>query len=61
MTYARILNTLGSYERQFGAATFSVKGAVKVQKHDAIAFDNLFAGDQSSMGAAAYIVGPMRR
>jgi hypothetical protein len=59
MTYASILNTLGSYERQFGAASFSVKGSVKVQKHDAIALDNLFAGDQSSMGAAAYIVGPL--
>jgi hypothetical protein len=59
MSYASILNTLGSYERQFGAASFSVKGSVKVQKHDAIAFDNLFAGDQSSMGAAAYIVGPL--
>src|SRR5262252_655089 len=59
MTYASILNTLGSYERQFGAATFSVKGSVKVQKHDSIAFDNLFAGDQSAVGAASYIVGPM--
>jgi hypothetical protein len=59
MTYASILNTLGSYERQFGAASFSVHGVAKVRKHDAIAFDNLFAGDQSSMGAASYIVGPM--
>src|SRR4051812_45084968 len=59
MTYASILNTLGSYERQFGAATFSVHGSAKVRKHEAIAFDNLFAGDQSSMGAAAYIVGPL--
>jgi hypothetical protein len=59
MTYASILNTLGSYERQFGAATFSVRGAIKVRKHDAIAFDNLFAGDQSSMNAAAYLVGPV--
>jgi hypothetical protein len=59
MTYASILNTLGSYERQFGAATFSVKGSVQVPKHEAITFDNLFAGDQSAMGAAAYIVGPL--
>ena len=59
MTYASILNTLGSYERQFGAATFSVTGSARVRHHDAITFDNLFAGDQSSMGAAAYIVGPM--
>src|SRR5258706_3061619 len=59
MTYASILNTLGSYERQFGSATFSVRGTAKIRKHDPVAFDNLFAGDQSSMGAAAYIVGPM--
>ena len=59
MTYATVLNTLGSYERQFGAASFSVRGSAKVRKHDAIAFDNLFAGDQAAMGAASYIVGPM--
>src|SRR4029079_6867569 len=45
--------------RQFGAASFSVRGSAKVRRHDAIAFDNLFARDPSSMGAASYIVGPM--
>jgi hypothetical protein len=59
MTYASILNTLGSYERQFGAATFSVRGMAKVKKHDNIAFNNLFSGDQASMNAAAYIVAPV--
>jgi SpoIVB peptidase S55 len=59
MTYASILNTLGSYERQFGSATFSVRGSTTVRKHDAIAFNNLFSGDQASMNAAAYIVGPI--
>jgi len=59
MTYASILNTLGSYERQFGTATFSVRGSATVKKHDAIAFNNLFSGDQASMSAAAYIVAPI--
>jgi hypothetical protein len=59
MTYASILNTLGSYERQYGAAPFTVRGSVAVKKHDAIAFNNLFSGDQASMGAAAYIVAPI--
>jgi SpoIVB peptidase S55 len=59
MTYASILNTLGSYERQFGAASFAVRGSVTVRKHDAISFNNLFTGDQSSMGAAAYVVAPI--
>ena len=59
MTYASILNTLGSYERQFGSATFSVRGTAKVKRHDNIAFNNLFSGDQASTGAAAYVVAPI--
>src|SRR4051794_5473098 len=59
MTYASILNTLGSYERQYGAASFVVKGTAKVRKHAAIAFDNLFSGDQAAMNAAAYLVAPV--
>jgi zinc protease len=43
MAYASILNTLGSYERQFGAATFSVRGSAKVRQHDSIAFDMVLA------------------
>ncbi len=59
MTYASILNTLGQYERQFGSATFRVQGTAKVKKHDPITFNNLFSGDQSSMGAASYVVAPI--
>src|SRR6478609_5827617 len=59
MTYASILNTLGSYERQFGSATFSVRGMATVKKHDNIGFNNLFSGDQASMNAAAYVVAPV--
>ncbi|MBI3402620.1 MAG: hypothetical protein HY048_14470 [Acidobacteria bacterium] len=59
MTYASILNTLGSYERQYGSATFSVKGTASVKKHDPIVLDNLFSGDQATMAAAAYAVAPI--
>src|SRR5437867_9211404 len=60
MTYASILNTLGSYERQYGSATFSVRGKAKLKKHEEITFDNLFSGaDSPSVGAAAYIVSPI--
>ena len=52
-------NTAGSYERQFGSATFQVRGTARLKKHDPIAFDNLFSGDQAAMGTAAYIVGPI--
>jgi hypothetical protein len=59
MTYASILNTLGSYERQYGTATFSVRGSATITKHDPVSFNNLFSGEQASMNAAAYIVGPI--
>lgn len=60
MTYAAILNTLSSYERQFGATTLSVRGTAKLKKHEEITFDNLFSGGESpAMGAAAYVVAPI--
>jgi SpoIVB peptidase S55 len=59
MTYASFLNTLGSYERQYGSATFSVRGKARLKKHDAISFDNLFSGEQASTNAAAYLVAPI--
>ena len=59
MTYAALLNTLSSYERQYGAATFSVRGQAMVKGHEAIAFDDLFSTGQSAMDASAYIVAPL--
>jgi hypothetical protein len=59
MTYASILNTVGSYERQFGSATFQVRGTARLEKHEPIMFDNIFSGEQAAMGTAAYIVGPI--
>ncbi|MBI1875999.1 MAG: hypothetical protein HYZ58_17355 [Acidobacteria bacterium] len=59
LTYVSILNSLTSYEREFGAATFTVKGQAMVKKHDTIAFEDIFSGDSPSIGAATYIVGPI--
>ncbi len=50
---------MSSYERQFGAATFSVRGLAKVKDHEAITFDDLFSTNQSAMDASAYIVAPL--
>jgi SpoIVB peptidase S55 len=59
MTYASILNTAGSYERQFGSATFQVRGTARLKKHDSISFSNIFSGDQAATGTAAYVVAPI--
>jgi hypothetical protein len=59
MTYAALLNTLSSYERQFGSATFAVRGQARVKGHEAITFDDLFSTTQSATDASAYIVAPL--
>jgi hypothetical protein len=59
MTYAALLNTLSSYERQFGASTFTVHGQAMLKGHEAIAFDDLFSTGQSAMDTSAYIVAPL--
>jgi hypothetical protein len=59
MTYTALVNTLGSYERQFGVSTYAVRGTVRMKKYDPIVFDNLFSGDNASGNASAYIVAPL--
>jgi hypothetical protein len=60
MTYSALLNTLASYERQYGTATYTVQGKALVRNHTPVAFDNLFSGGESpAMGAASYIVAPL--
>jgi hypothetical protein len=60
LTYVSILNTLSSYEREYGAATFAVAGKALVRQHGAVTFEDIFTGDSPSIGAAAYVVGPLQ-
>jgi hypothetical protein len=59
LTYVSILNTLSSYERDYGAVTYTVKGEAFVSRHDPVKLEDIFAGDQPSIGAATYIVAPI--
>lgn len=59
LAYLSVLNTLTSYERQNGVASYTVRGTAAVRNHAGVAFEDLFTGDQPSVGAAAYIVGPI--
>jgi hypothetical protein len=59
LTYISILNTLRSYEREYGAATFTVKGKTMVKEHGTLDFEDVFTGESPSMGAAASIAGPI--
>jgi hypothetical protein len=59
LAYLSIVNTLGSYERQYGAASFNVRGSATIKKYGDVSFEDLFTGEQPSIGAAAYIVAPL--
>ena len=59
MTYSALLQTLGSYERQFGTTTYSVEAKAVLKGHGTISFQNVFSGDSVATPASAYIVGPL--
>jgi len=59
LTFASIANTLQAYEREFGVATFLVRGTAQVRGHGAVAIDDVFAGDSPALGAAASVSGPL--
>ena len=59
LSFVSILNTLQSYERQTGAATYEVSGRATVKGHGEVDFEDLFTGDSSSIGAATYVATPI--
>jgi len=59
LAYMSILNTLQSYERQNGVGTYALRGSANIKGQQAVAFEDLFTGDQPSTGAAASVVAPI--
>ena len=59
LAYVALFNTLSSYERQFGAATVSIKSRAILKGHGELAFDDVFAGENPLLGASAAVAGPL--
>jgi len=59
LTYVALFNTLGNFERQVGAATFSVTGKARFEQHPDLDYDDIFTGDNPITGASAYVAGPL--
>jgi hypothetical protein len=59
LTFASIANTLQAYEREFGVATFLVRGSAQVRGHGSVAIDDVFSGESPAIGAAASVSGPL--
>jgi hypothetical protein len=59
LTYVALFNTLGNYERQFGAVTFTVKGKTTFERHADLNYEDIFTGENPIGGASAYVAGPL--
>ena len=59
LAYVTMYNTLGSYERQFGAATFSVQSRARVKGHGDLSVDDVFTGESPMLGASTAVAGPL--
>lgn len=59
LAYVTMFNTLGSYERQFGSATFTVKSRARVKGHGDLTVEDVFTGDNPIIGASMAVAGPL--
>ena len=59
LAYLAVLNTLSSYERANGVASFEIQGTADIAGYGRLTFNDLFSGDQSSVGAATAVIGPI--
>lgn len=58
-SYVAVLNSLISYERQAGASTFAIKGAVSIDNESPVMFDDVVAGDTALPAGASAVAGPL--
>ena len=59
VAYVAMFNTITSYERQFGAATVSVKSRARFKGHSDLSVEDVFAGDSPILGASSAIAAPL--
>jgi hypothetical protein len=59
LAYVALANTIGAYERQFGASTFAIKSRTHIKGHDDLLLEDVFTGDNATLGAATAVAGPL--
>jgi hypothetical protein len=59
LAYVAMFNTLGAYERQFGAATFAITSRARIKGHADLTVEDVFTGDNPLLGAATAVAGPI--
>ena len=59
LAYVAMFNTLGAYERQYGAATIAVQSRTRLKGHGDLTVEDVFATDNPILGAATSVAGPL--
>ena len=59
LAYVALANTIAAYERQFGDATFAVKSRAHIKGHGDLTLEDVFTGENATIGAATAIAGPL--
>jgi len=59
LAYVSMFNTLGAYERQYGAATMAVKSQTRLKGHGTLTLEDVYATENPILGAAQAVAGPL--
>jgi hypothetical protein len=59
LAYVAMFNTLGSYERQHGAATMAVKSRARLGGHGVLTVEDVYATENPILGASQAVAAPL--
>ena len=59
LAYVAMFNTLGAYERQYGAATIEVSSRARLTGHGDLTLEDVYAADNPILGAATAVAAPL--
>ena len=59
LAYVTMFNTLGAYERQYGAATIAIKSRTRLKGHGDLTVEDVYATENPILGAATAVAGPL--
>jgi hypothetical protein len=59
LAYVSMFNTLGAFERQYGAATLAVKSRTRLSGHGALTLEDVYATDNPILGASQAVAAPL--
>ena len=59
LVYTALFNTFASHERDFGAATYALRGRMMIRGQADVELDEIYVGDQPGVTASAAVVTPI--